>query len=255
MIALTEPMNPVPRLELAGASLTDEFGVETILQDISCTIAAGEFVAIAGASGAGKTSLLRLLNGLISPTAGRIFLDGRELPALPILELRRQVVLVLQEPKLLEMTVAEALAYPLQLQKLPAAVVQARLATWRDRLGIPDAWLDRREAQLSLGQRQVVAIARALVMEPRVLLLDEPTSALDVGTAERVLSVLAACRREGLTVLMVNHQLEWAAKFSDRALLLADGRLQADLPAHQVDWEAWRSNLRAAAQAAQDDTW
>ncbi len=240
-----------PLLALHHVGLTDALGLETILQDLSFTLSGGSFAAVVGASGAGKTSLLRLLNGLSTPTTGRITLAGRDLTTIPSLELRRRVVLVLQEPKLLQPTVAAALAYPLELQQLPAATIQARLERWRDRLSIPALWLDRREVELSVGQRQQVAIARALAMEPQLLLLDEPTSALDVGTAERVLGVLAATvRHDGLTILMVNHQLELVATFSDRALRLTAGRLEADQPTAAIDWPAWRADLVATGTAA-----
>ncbi len=254
---MTDPPTPnatAPRLALSGVGLRDSGGIEELLTDISFSLSAGEFAGIVGASGAGKTSLLRLLNGLSTPTAGEIRLDGRDLQTLAPLTLRRQVVLVLQEPKLLDMTVQAALAYPLQLQKLPAAEIQTRLATWRDRLKIPDAWLERGELQLSVGQRQLVAIARALAMQPRVLLLDEPTSALDVGTADRVLNVLRkSAQREEVTVLMVNHQLELVAQGCDRVLLLADGKLRDDRPTSQIDWSAWRAELVATARSESGD--
>ena len=177
-------------LYLEQVSLAASIGSAFLLRNISFEVNRGEKVVIIGASGAGKTSLLRLLNRLSSPTQGKIYLETISLTQLPVIQLRQQVMLVPQEPKLLGMTVKEALVYPLKLQALPTAEIARRLDTWLDRLRIPQEWLERSELQLSLGQRQLIAIARALIMQPKILLLDEPTSALDLGTAERLFAVL-----------------------------------------------------------------
>lgn len=207
-----------------------------------------------GPSGAGKTSLLRLLNRLSEPTSGSIYLENQDYRQIPAIQLRRQVMLVPQEPKLLGMTVQQALAYPLTLQKLPPSQIQERLETYREQLHIPAEWLERTELELSVGQRQLVAIARALVIQPKILLLDEPTSALDAGIASHVLGVLAdIAQKSEMAVLMVNHQLDMAQLFCTRVLYLQAGQLQQDAPIAQVDWKQLRENLvQAEAQAAQD---
>jgi D-methionine transport system ATP-binding protein len=247
-----------PQLQLKQVSLVSSLkGVITgtpILTDISFEVFQGDCLAIIGPSGAGKTSLLRLLNRLSEPTSGRIYLENQDYQKIPVLQLRRQVMLVAQEPKLLGMTVEQALAYPLTLQKLPKQQIQQRLDTYRAQLHIPSEWLDRTELQLSVGQRQLVAIARALVIQPKILLLDEPTSALDAGLASHVLGVLANLAvKDKMTILMVNHQLDMAQRFCTRMLYLQEGQLLQDAPVSQINWEQLRDTLvQAEAQASQE---
>ncbi|MGL5074251.1 MAG: ABC transporter ATP-binding protein, partial [Waterburya sp.] len=191
-------------LRLEQVSLRASLGGDFLLQDISCNIETGTKVAIVGASGAGKTSFLRLLNRLVSPSQGTIYLGEKPQQELTAVQLRRLIVLVTQEPKLLGMKVIEALSYPLKLQQLSDSEIHQRIDTWTDKLHIPSEWFNKTELQLSVGQRQLVAIARALVMQPQILLLDEPTSALDVGIATRVLTVLKELNHsQNLTILMV----------------------------------------------------
>ncbi|NEP58142.1 MAG: ATP-binding cassette domain-containing protein [Symploca sp. SIO2G7] len=225
-----------------------------ILTDISFSVFPGDRICLIGPSGAGKTSLLRLLNRLSEPNQGEIYLENRDIRKIPILELRRQVMLVAQEPKLLGMTVREALAYPLWLQHLPQPTITERIETYREQLLIPEEWLGRTELQLSLGQRQLVAIARALVAQPKILLLDEPTSALDAGTASRLLSSLTELAlKDKMTIVMINHQLDLAQLFCTRVLYLQDSQLLQDTPANQIDWQQLQEQLmQAEAQAAQE---
>lgn len=266
----TEPLNPpqvirdyartptVAPLRLNQVSLvTPARGAmpgTTILTDVSFEAYQGDRIVLVGPSGAGKTSLLRLLNRLIDPTSGTIYLEEQDIREIPILQLRRDVMLVLQEPKLLGMTVQEALAYPLVLQQLPKRVIAERLEAIREQLHIPAEWLERTELELSVGQRQLVVIARALVVQPKILLLDEPTSALDAGTASYVLGVLADLAGAGkMTMLMVNHQLDMAERFCTRALYLENGQLLQNSLDVQVNWEQLRETLvQAEAKASQD---
>jgi len=243
------------QLRLQQVSLSPSVGSHQLLKNISFEVCAGERLAIVGPSGAGKTSLLRLLNRLSEPTAGSIYLENQEYRQIPILQLRQQVTLVLQESKLLGMTVQEALAYPLVLRNLPRTEIQQRLEYWLDQLSLPSDWLGRTEWQLSVGQRQMVAIARALVIQPKILLFDEPTSALDAGRASHLLQVLIQLTESSqTTILMVNHQLELAQLFCTRALYLQHGCLVQDVPnAGQLDWAKLRESLlQAEAQAVEE---
>ncbi|RMF20442.1 MAG: ATP-binding cassette domain-containing protein, partial [Cyanobacteria bacterium J083] len=156
-------MKDKPILELKQVELKTALGYQTILEDINFQLFPGERLVIIGASGAGKTSLLRLLNRLENPTQGVIKFQGKNSQKVPILKLRRSVVLVPQESKLLGMKVSEAIAYPLILQKLANKTIQPRILTITQKLNIPSEWLEKTELELSLGQRQLVASARGLV--------------------------------------------------------------------------------------------
>ena len=242
-------------LHLEQVALAASIGSAFLLHDISFKVNQGEKIVIIGASGAGKTSLLRLLNRLSSPTQGQIYFEAISVQQLPILQLRQQLILVPQEPKLLGMTVREALIYPLQLQALPKVEINRRLDIWLNQLRIPQEWLERSELQLSLGQRQLIAIARALMMQPKILLLDEPTSALDLGTANRLFSVLDSLVQEyNLTILMVNHQLELIKNFAYRLLYLNAGKLEVDTPNTDDSWQQLRKKL-LTAQIESDREW
>lgn len=237
-------------LEADQVSLTDHFGFSDILKDIAFQIKKRDRVAVLGTSGSGKTSLLRLLNRLSEPTTGNLFFAGTPYEKLSVISLRQQVVLVPQEPKLLGMTVGETLAYPLTLQNLSKADINHRIATYCDRLQIPESWYDKTELQLSLGQRQLVTIARGLIMEPQVLLLDEPTSALDIATATRVINVL---KEQETTILMVNHQLELAEQFCDRVLYLQEGTLIYDRSNINLDWQQLKQEIIETEQKIEQE--
>ena len=253
-----EPQIHSTQLELKQVSLVTEgkgaLRGMPILTDISLSVNRGERICIIGPSGAGKTSLLRLLNRLEEPTAGIIYLDNQDYRKIPVLDLRRAVMLALQEAKLLGMTVSEALAYPLVLQKLPKNAIAQRVEMMRELFHIPNEWLERTELQLSVGQRQLVAIARALVIQPKILLLDEPTSALDAGTGIHVLNVLVdLAENERMTILMVNHQLDMAERFCNRVLYLQEGQLLEDTSAIQMDWQYLRERLVDAETKASQE--
>ena len=235
----------LPIIKLDNISLATSIGSSYLLQDISLTIYPGDFVGIVGVSGAGKTSLLHLINRLSEATSGNFFFQGKSIKQIPIQQLRKKVVLVSQEPKLLGMKVEEALAYPLILRGIPPKEINLKIHEWLDQLNINLDWLDRGELQLSMGQKQLVAVARALITEPEVLLLDEPTSALDIEQAEYLLNVIRKLTVENkITVVMVNHQPELIRKFCQRVLYLQEGKLHQDSLIEEFNWRQLTINIQ-----------
>jgi len=239
--------------ELDDATLESPRG-ERILDSVSFQVRLGEFVALLGPSGAGKSSLFKLMNRLKTATHGALYFAGQPIAAIAPQTLRQQVMLVGQSSRLLGMTVRQALHYPLELQRLSPQEREDRIDEWLTRLQIPRDWLEQTELQLSGGQKQQVAIARALVTQPQLLLLDEPTSALDLGAATRILNVIQELVREQrLTVVMSNHQLDIAQKYCDRILYLESGRVKLDQPIDQVNWAALRETFVHADAQVQPD--
>jgi D-methionine transport system ATP-binding protein len=218
-----------------------------LLTDLSFSLAAGESIALTGITGAGKSTLLRLLNRLSEPTTGQILLNGENYRSIPPMTLRQRVMLVSQEPKLLGMKVREALAYPLQLRAVNSAEIKQRIIAITEQFEIPTDWLDRTEVQLSVGQKQIVSIARGVITQPQILLLDEPIANLDFATAERVLISIAntTCSHQVGTIL-VDRQLELAAQFSDRLLYLQAGKLVLDRVSSDVNLQDLQQQIRTA---------
>jgi len=229
----------IPALELHQVSY------KSILTNISLTIEAGKCTAIVGASGAGKSTLLRLLNRLIDQTSGKILMHGKDIQTMPIDTLRSSVMLVPQEPFLLGMTVQEAIAYPLKLKGYSIDKIQSRLKEWTERLQLDHKLMSRTEVQLSVGQKQWVSIARALVTEPEILVLDEPTSALDSGRANFLLDLLRDLTPK-LTVIMVNHQLDLVSKWCSNLIQLHRGQLVLAQSSQSVDWQALELMLKSS---------
>ncbi len=229
----------------------------TLLTDISVTIARGSQTALIGATGSGKTTFLRLLNRLVDPSAGQIWLNGKNIQEIPIQSLRRRVLLVPQEPSLLGMTVSEAIAYPLKLQNFTQSEIDSRSQKWIDKLQLDRQLLNRAELELSLGQRQWVAIARALVMEPEILLLDEPTSALDRGLSHLLLDTLTNLTELSppVTVVMINHQLDLVQSWCDRLICLHHGQLVQDTQASLINWQDIDDLLRRDVNSSLSDDW
>ncbi len=217
---------PAPAFRLEG--LVKSYGGRRVLDLESLEVDAGSVWAIVGPSGAGKTTLLRLLNGLEKPDAGRIWFFGQELTAangLPALEVRRRMTMVFQTPVLFTATVAENVAYGLRVRGVDQGSVARRVARALDLVGL--AGTERRGARsLSAGEAQRVSLARALVVEPEVLLLDEPTANLDPANAAIIESLLRRASGEmGVTVVLVTHNLFQARRVADHTGFLLDGRL------------------------------
>ena len=211
-------MNTVPLLE--GRGLTVRWRDRVLLADVDCALAPGELVALQGPSGCGKTSLLRLLCGLDDPAPGTVLWRGAPVRPADWPAVRRQAVLVAQEPVLLEGSVAANLARPFRYRHVrrpfPADAARELLA----RLRLPPAMLDAPAADLSVGERQRVCLARALLLRPAVLLLDEPTSALDPAATAAVEEIVREHAAAGGAALVVTHGREQAARWCHRVVEL-----------------------------------
>ena len=208
--------------------LSKSFEGLDVLKDVNCEIDKGEVICVIGPSGAGKSTFLRCLNMLEKPTSGRIIFEGADLTDKHTdLNLHRQKMgMVFQQFNLFpHMTVLDNLTCaPIMLKKEPKEKAEARAMDLLARVGLADragAW----PSQLSGGQKQRVAIVRALAMEPDVMLFDEPTSALDPEMVGEVLDVMKKLAQEGMTMVVVTHEMGFAREVGSRILFMADGKL------------------------------
>ncbi|GAB3141041.1 ABC transporter ATP-binding protein [Micromonospora sonneratiae] len=215
---------------LAAVNLRKAYGPTLALDDASLRIRAGEIVAIMGPSGSGKSTLLHCLAGIVPPDSGQVVYRDRELSAMSDGErsaLRRgQFGFVFQFGQLVpELTCLENVALPLRLDGSKRRDAERQARDWLDRLEVADL-ADKRPGEISGGQGQRVAVARALVAEPRVVFADEPTGALDSLNGERVMRLLTeAARQTGAAVVLVTHEARVAA-YSDREVVVRDGRVR-----------------------------
>ncbi|UJB46713.1 phosphate ABC transporter ATP-binding protein [Streptomyces sp. A1-5] len=208
--------------------VTVEHDGNALLHAICAEIPAAACTALVGPSGAGESTLLRLLNRLGEPTSGTVRFHGRPLASLDVLSLRRRVGLVGQQPVLLTETVHDELSVG-----RPGLDDEQADALLRQ-VGLPPAMLGRTTSGLSGGEAQRVCLARALAVEPEVLLLDEPTSALDAASARAVERTVRDLVGAGLCVVLVSHNLAQARRVADHVLVLSSGRLADAGPADQV---------------------
>jgi len=213
---------------VAFEGVTKRFADATVaVDDVSLTIAPGSFVALVGASGSGKSTLLKMVNRLVSPTGGRVTIDGADVMTEPAPLLRRRVGYVFQNVGLFpHITVAENIAVPL---RLAGGSDLARVAEMLDLVELPRDLGVRMPAELSGGQRQRVGVARALASGPKLLLMDEPFGALDPVTRDSLGSAILRLHRGlGLTTVMVTHDMAEALLLADRVLVMERGRIVAD---------------------------
>jgi ABC-type Fe3+/spermidine/putrescine transport system ATPase subunit len=210
---------------LSIRNVAKSFGSNSVLRDISLQVAEGEFLTILGESGSGKTTLLRIIAGFESASSGEIFMGGERLDDLP--PYRRRVNTVFQHYALFpHMTVAENVGYGLKIAGLPKQEVKTRV---EEALGMVKmtAYAGYKPSRISGGQQQRIALARALVNRPRLLLLDEPLSALDANLRRQVQVELKSLQREvGISFVFVTHDQEEAMVMSDRIALLRMGGLE-----------------------------
>ncbi|ALE06794.1 glutamate ABC transporter ATP-binding protein [Arthrobacter sp. ERGS1:01] len=218
-------------VELVGVN--KHFGDQHVLKDINLAVARGEVVAVIGPSGAGKSTLCRAINRLETIDSGTISIDGRELPAegRALAALRAEVGMVFQSFNLFsQITVLDNVTLgPVKIKGIPKADAEARAFALLNRVGV-GGQADKLPAQLSGGQQQRVAIARALAMDPKVMLFDEPTSALDPEMVSEVLDVMTALARDGMTMVVVTHEMGFARKAANRVVFMADGQIVEEAP-------------------------
>lgn len=226
-------------------------GGRLILRDFSLRVAAGETVALLGRSGSGKTTLLRTVNALVRPASGTVLVGGEDVAAAEVVGLRRKIGYVIQDAGLFpHMTVGRNVAMALELAGKPLGEREARAREVMALVGLPEEMAARYPWQLSGGQRQRVGVARALAMEPDVLLMDEPFGALDPLTRTEMQTMLRELlRRVGATTLIVTHDLDEALFLADRVVLLEAGAVVADVGSGDVmdsDNAAMQAYVKAA---------
>jgi general L-amino acid transport system ATP-binding protein len=213
-------------IEISG--LHKWYGSFHVLRDINLKVARGERVVICGPSGSGKSTLLRCINRLEDWQQGRIVVDGIELTEDPkrILAVRRDVGMVFQQFNLFpHLTVLENCTLaPIWVRHMPKREAEALAMNYLARVHIPDQ-ADKYPARLSGGQQQRVAIARALCMNPDIMLFDEPTSALDPEMVKEVLDTMTALAQEGMTMIVVTHEMGFARQIADRVVFMDGGEI------------------------------
>ena len=211
------------------ANVTKRFGKNVVLRNISEVVKQGETVVIIGPSGSGKSTLLRTVNRLETIEEGQVFVHGVPVHAhgTDVNKLRSNVGMVQQAFNLFpQMSALQNITLgPRKVRKESKAVAEERARKLLERVGIPEK-ANSYPLQLSGGQQQRVAIARALAMEPTVMLFDEPTSALDPEMIKEVLDVMRDLARDGMTMLVVSHEMGFAREVADRVLFMADGIIE-----------------------------
>ncbi|GAA1183500.1 amino acid ABC transporter ATP-binding protein [Streptomyces hebeiensis] len=216
-------------IELRGVN--KYYGQSHVLQDIDLTVSRGEVVVVIGPSGSGKSTLCRTVNRLETIESGRILIDGRPLPeeGRGLARLRAEVGMVFQSFNLFahRTVLANVSLAQIKVRGRKKEDADRRSLRLLDRVGLASQ-ADKLPAQLSGGQQQRVAIARALAMDPKVMLFDEPTSALDPEMINEVLEVMRQLAREGMTMVVVTHEMGFARSAANRVVFMADGRIVED---------------------------
>lgn len=230
----TIPKEPVMRVE----GITKRYGSKEVLKDASLSIREGELKIVIGPSGGGKSTLLQCINFLVQPDEGRIWLDGTEVFHSRKRELyayRQKVGMIFQDFNLFDhLTALSNVQIALmKVRKMPRHEARVRAILELDRVGLKQH-ADKYPAQLSGGQKQRVSIARALAMDPKVMLLDEPTSALDPELITEVLAVVRDLGIGGMTMLMATHQIGFALDLAHEMIFMEDGRIVETGPPRKI---------------------
>ncbi|WP_169979278.1 MULTISPECIES: amino acid ABC transporter ATP-binding protein [unclassified Microbispora] len=223
---MTENSGGAPLVRLEGVN--KHFGPLHVLRDIDLSVGRGEVVVVIGPSGSGKSTLCRVINRLETIDGGSIVFDGQELPAegRALARLRSEVGMVFQSFNLFShKTILENVTLgPVRVRKVSRQQAEQRGMELLERVGIASQ-ADKYPAQLSGGQQQRAAIARALAMDPKMILFDEPTSALDPEMVQEVLDVMTGLARDGMTMMVVTHEMGFARRAANRVVFMADGQI------------------------------
>lgn len=218
-------------------NLFKNYGDLQVLKGVSATINRGEVVAVIGPSGSGKSTFLRCINRLEEPTAGHIYINDQDImcPKTDINLMRSQVGMVFQHFNLFpHKTVLENLTLaPMKIKGLKRDKIEEKAFELLEKVGLKDKAFTYPD-KLSGGQKQRIAIARALCMDPELILFDEPTSALDPEMIREVLDVMRNLAREGMTMIVVTHEMGFAKKVADRVLFMDQGAILEDTTPHKL---------------------
>lgn len=210
-------------------NVSKSYGGAEAVRDLSLSIEAGEFITVLGASGGGKTTFLKMINGLVEPTSGEITVLGESLKTADLVQLRRKIGYAIQGSVLFpHLTVEENIAYvPNLWNKSDKARTKKAVAKWMAIVGLAGELGERYPAELSGGQQQRVGIARALAASPELLLMDEPFGAVDALLRRQLQDEIRAIHaRGGLTIVFVTHDVEEALRLGTRVLILKEGRIE-----------------------------
>lgn len=220
---------PVPMISIKGVN--KHFGALHVLKDINLDVDRGQVVVVLGPSGSGKSTLCRTINRLETIDTGTIAIDGEVLPSegRKLAQLRSDVGMVFQSFNLFaHKTILEnVMLAPVKVRKIDTAQAREKAMSLLDRVGVASQ-AEKYPAQLSGGQQQRVAIARSLAMAPKVMLFDEPTSALDPEMVNEVLAVMTSLAGEGMTMVVVTHEMGFARRAANRVVFMADGTVVED---------------------------
>ncbi len=226
---MTGATSAPPMIRMTGVDKF--FGPLHVLKGINLEVPQGQVVVVLGPSGSGKSTLCRTINRLESIDKGTIEVDGKPLPAegKELARLRADVGMVFQSFNLFahKSIVDNVMLAPMKVRRTPAGQARSTAMELLERVGIASQ-ADKFPAQLSGGQQQRAAIARALAMRPKVMLFDEPTSALDPEMVNEVLDVMTTLAKEGMTMLVVTHEMGFARRAADRVVFMADGEIVED---------------------------